>query len=148
MNGADNGSDVERLLKEASPAKSSAELKRRVLDAAGEAWVACPSPSLWRIAVRRLAVSAAAAVFIVTLANVWSNLAVARSRSLKPVGIGRESDAPLDEQMWADMEPAIPYASLLGRTAVAGRPMTGSAGTLLDHIQSLQDALSQMSIEE
>jgi hypothetical protein len=148
MNGADRQNGVERLLKQARPAKPSDELRSRVLRAAGEAWVEHPSPGLWRIAVWRLAVSAAAAILIVILADAWSDSVVMRSRSVKPVAAAHESDTSLDEQPWADMEPAIPYASLIGHVAVAGRATTNNAGALLDHIQGLQDALSQTSIEE
>jgi hypothetical protein len=144
MNGADKRNEIERLLRQGRPAKPSAELKRRVLDAAGEAWVAQPSPVLWHIAVRRLAVSAAAAVLIVVFVDAWSDLIVARSQTHRPVAVARASD----ENLWADTEPDIPYGSPLGHMVVARWSAPGDADTLLDHIRGLQDALSQIGIEE
>jgi hypothetical protein len=148
MNEGNKPNDIERLLRRARPAQPSDELRSQVFRAAGKAWAEHPGPVLWRIAAWRLAVSAAAAILIVILADAWSDFAVTRSRSPTPVAVAREFDSPLDEPQWADMEPAIPYASLIGHTAVASRPMTSSAGPLLDHIEELQDALSQISVEE
>jgi hypothetical protein len=131
-------SDIEHLLKQAHPAGPCDRLKERVLQAAREAWHEHPGPTLRRIALRRLAVSAAAAVFLVVVTDAWSDFVVTRSRSASP--IARVTD---DSQQWADIEPEIPYGSLLGRMVLASRPAAADPGAMRDYIQRLRDALDQ-----
>jgi hypothetical protein len=132
--------EIERLLKQAHPSPPSDELKERVLLAAKKAWAAHPNHTLHRIALRRLVLSAAAAVLIVVLADAWSNATMARWQSLGPDRIALvPDDRPHAERHWAE----IPHHSLIGRIATAGRPTATDGGALLDYTRKLQEALSQ-----
>jgi len=71
----DKNRDVEQVLKAACPTGPSSQLKRQVIGAAKRAWRREPQEISWQVPLRRLAVSAAAAVLVVSL----TNLAVDRS---------------------------------------------------------------------
>jgi len=75
---------MERLLKKARLAEPSAEFKARITRAAKEAWNEPPVEMPWRIGLRRLAVSAAAAVLMISSANYYSIWSVARWQAGPP----------------------------------------------------------------
>jgi hypothetical protein len=136
MNEIDRPNDeIEGLLKQAHPAEPSDELKERVLHATREAWTTQSHPALWRIALRRVVISAAAAVFIVVLTNAWSDSTVARVHSSGPRPAALESPDLIDAE--------IPYRALIGHMATIRKPATVTAGALLDYVQRLHDVLSQ-----
>ncbi len=62
-------SEIERLLRRAKLPEPSAELSDRVTSAARKAWGEAALDIPWQVPVRRLAISAAAAVLMVSLAN-------------------------------------------------------------------------------
>lgn len=137
--------EIERLLKRVRPPRPSDELKEQVLQAGKEAWAAHPSHGLGRIALRRLVLSAAAAVLIVVLADAWSNATMARWRPPEPARMALTPDDRSDaEQYWADTWPEIPYQSLIGHMAGIGRPMEVNTGTMFEYSRKLQEALSQI----
>ena len=141
MNECDQqNNDIERRLKQARPAGPSDEMKRQVLGEARRAWVARPSPVPWRIALRRLAISAAAAVFIVALANIWSDWAVTQSRKSGPVPVAQELDA---KPRWANGESELGSGWLLGHMAIVRTPAAVDPRALLNYVQTLRDALDQ-----
>ena len=80
--------EIERCLKRARPAEPSAELKARIVGSARETWSKAPADIPWRIPLRHLAVSAAAAVLIVSSANYFSAAAVAPWQASRPVTAG------------------------------------------------------------
>lgn len=73
--------EVERLLRRAKLPEPSAELKRRATDAAREAWDEAALDFPWQIPIRRLAISAAAAVLMISLANYWADCVSAGRQS-------------------------------------------------------------------
>ena len=64
--------EMEQRLRQARLAGPSAELKTRIVGSARETWSKAPADIPWRIPLRHLAVSAAAAVLIVSCANYFS----------------------------------------------------------------------------
>ncbi len=68
-------SEIERLLARAHLLEASSQLHDRVTAAARQAWNREPADVPWREPVRRLVLSAAAAVIVISLANHLGNLA-------------------------------------------------------------------------
>ena len=68
--------EIEQRLKQARLAEPSAELRARIVGSARETWGKAPADIPWRIPLRHLAISAAAAVVIVSSANYFSMVAV------------------------------------------------------------------------
>lgn len=72
---------AERLLRRARPLEPSDELRERVMHAARKAWKETPAEVPWQIPLRRLALSAAAAIVIVSSSNYFSSWSVVRWRA-------------------------------------------------------------------
>jgi hypothetical protein len=64
---------LESLLRKAHLPEPSPELKERITSGATKAWNQTSPELPWQIPVRRLIVSAAAAVFIIWMANSYSD---------------------------------------------------------------------------
>ena len=75
---------LERFMRKANLHKPSPELKERITAEAKKTWNQTSPELSWQIPVRRLIVSAAAAVFVIWLTNCSSDYAVARWRSSGP----------------------------------------------------------------
>ncbi len=67
---------IERILKQVHSPEPSDELRDRVTTSAREAWGQTPTDIPWQVPLRRLALSAAAAVVIVSLANHFSDFGI------------------------------------------------------------------------
>ncbi len=72
----DDNERIERILSQVHVPAPPDELKNRVIGAAHEAWERPPADISWQVPVRRLALSAAAAILIVSLANHLSRFGV------------------------------------------------------------------------
>ena len=72
---------LESILRRAHVPEPSPELKERITAEAAKAWNQTSLELPWQIPVRRLIVSAAAAVLVIWLANCSSDYAVARWQS-------------------------------------------------------------------
>jgi len=75
---------LESILRRAHVPEPSPELKEQITAEAKKAWNQTSPQLSWQIPVRRLIVSAAAAVFVIWLTNCSSDYAVARWRSGVP----------------------------------------------------------------
>ena len=126
---------IERLLKQAHVPEPSDPLKNRVTTAAQQAWEQSATDVPWRIPVRRLALSAAAAVVIVSLANHFSNLGVPRAYPNRhPV---MPADVPDLETL-----PEAPRGPLMNRLVQTGRRPTRINGSALrNYLENIQQLL-------
>ncbi len=126
--------EIEQCLKRARLAEPAAELKARIVGSARETWTKAPADIPWRIPLRHLAISAAAAVLIVSSANYFSMAAVA------PWQAGRPVTARMQAAHLEDM-PEMPYSPFVRHLiATSGMPAY-DASVLLDYFQSVRKAL-------
>jgi predicted YcjX-like family ATPase len=105
---------LERILKRAHVHEPSPELKTRITAEAAKAWNQTSPELSWQIPLRRLAASAAAAVFIIWLANCSSDYALARWQS---------GGLPVAHQKPSDLDalPEISYSPLARHLVSASR---------------------------
>jgi hypothetical protein len=135
MNKVDpENNDIERLLRKVRPAEPSAELKARITGAAQEAWKEAPAETPWRIGLRRLALSAAAAILIVYGADSFSTRSVARWQA-GPLIAAQMTPADLEDV------PEAPYGPFV-RHLMAIRQSSGrDPVTLLHYLERMQESL-------
>ena len=129
---------IERLLKQARLPEPSAQLRDRVTAAAKQAWDHTPTDVPWQVPLRRLALSAAAAVIVVSLANHLGNVAGPQARPDGPVAASI-SDSDIGEL--AEMVYG-PSRSQLG-TSRRG-PSAANGITLRDKIESIRNILDEL----
>lgn len=134
MNEADKQIDMEHLLKRVRPVEPSAELRDRVVGRAKEAWHEPPVETTWRIVVRRLVPSVAAAVLVISLADVGSNLAVARWR------YGRTPTVAVEYQHFDEM-PGELYGPFARRLLAARLTPVQNGAALLDYVEHVREIL-------
>lgn len=72
----DESKRIERILSQVHLPAPPDDLKNRVIGAAREAWERPPADIPWQVPIRRLALSAVAAILIVSLTNHLSQLGV------------------------------------------------------------------------
>jgi len=135
MRAADGQFDeIERHLKRACLAKPSAELRQRTIGAAKETWEKAPADIPWRIPLRHLAVSAAAAVLIVSCANYFSQAALA------PWQAGRPGTTRMQAAHFEDT-PEMPYSPFVRHLIATSGAPAHDAAALLDYFQSVRKTL-------
>ena len=88
---------IEHLLKQARPVAPTPQLKDRVTSAAGKRWSRSPSEIPWQVPLRRLAISAAAGVLVVLMADSFSTCIVPRP------GHGTSTPATTDSSVPGDV---------------------------------------------
>lgn len=126
--------EIERRLKTVRLTEPSDELKARILGAARETWDKAPADIPWRVPLRHLAVSAVAAVLIVSFANRFSTWMVAPWQAGRPATIRTEPSG------FADM-PELPYSPLVRQFLATGRAPAQDASALLDHMKRARETL-------
>jgi len=135
MNTTDKQFDeLEQRLKQARLAGPSAELKLRTIGAAKETWKKAPADIPWRIPLRHLAISAAAAVLIVSSANYFSAAAVAPWQASRPAAVRMEA------ANFEDM-PEMPYSPFVRHLIATSGAPAHDASVLLDYFQSVRKTL-------
>ena len=109
--------ELESILNRAHLPGPSSELKNRILAEATSSWNQIPAEISWQIPVRRLVVSAAAAVFVIWLANCFSDYSLARWQS---------SGSKIANQQRSDFDELteIPYSPLARHLVSAGQKST------------------------
>jgi len=115
----------------------SPKLKEQITAEATKAWNQTSPELSWRIPVRRLFISAAAAVFVIWLSNYSSDYAVAQ---WQPVGLQAAHKQPhnLDELQ------EMPYSPLARRLISAGRkPSITEASALRSYTETMQRILNE-----
>jgi hypothetical protein len=124
---------MEHLLKRVRPQAPSPELKARVIRAAHNAWQDDATGIPWWIPIRRLLVSAAAALVSVSFANLYSERADAQqqgptSTAIEPYDLDIASEA---------------YPSLVRYAIRLDTPGGSDACALFDHLRTVQAALRE-----
>jgi hypothetical protein len=133
--------EIEQCLKHARLVEPPAELQARIVGSARETWRQAPAESPWRIPLRHLAISAAAAVLIVSSANYFSMAAVAPWQASRPL-TGRMQAANLEDT------PEMPYSPFVRRLIATSGAPAHDAAVLLDYLQSVQKTLEGAEQDE
>ena len=94
--------EIERLLERVHLPEPSPALHDRIATAARQAWDREPTDVPWQIPLRRLALSAAAAVVIVSLANFGSDLLVSSTHLARPFEANSESTRNASDAIGVD----------------------------------------------
>jgi len=136
MSGTDPDQDrVERLMKAAGLPGPSDALKAHVMAAAQKAWRQDSIDIPARIFLRRLAVAAAAAVIIVTLADRYGE------RTVSP---WRSGDVAAAIQEPVNLEALLGTADLAAaHLRLRGRPSAIDASTLREHVARIRQILDE-----
>jgi hypothetical protein len=128
---------LESILRKARLPEPSPELKERITAEAKRAWNQTLPELSWLVPFRRLAVSAAAAILIIWLANYSSERALAQWQSEK---------VPSTSEQFPGLEslPEIPYGPFVRQLATVNRqPSMIDASALNDHIEVLRHILDE-----
>lgn len=132
--GRDNN-EIERLLRRAKLPEPSAELKERVTSAAKKAWDQAAPDIPWQVPFRRLAISAAAAVLMISLANYCGDHVFASQQSHRLAAATEESP---DLGDW----PQMPYSSLVRHPAMTNKPLRNPSAPL-EYMEKLREILDE-----
>jgi len=131
--------EIERLLRRAKLPEPSAELKERVTHAARKAWNEAAPDVPWQIPIRRLAISAAAAVLMISLANYYADR-VPAGRPTHEFVASMVETPELDD--WLQM-PRSRLVRHLGNKASAYSP-----ATLREHMEKARQLLDESESTE
>jgi len=122
---------LENLLRKAHLPEPSSKLKERITTEAKKTWLQTSSELSWQIPVRRLIVSAAAAVFIIWLTNSTSDYALIRWQSGGHKVVHKQ---PLD----FDELPELSYSPLAKHLVSVGRkPSITEASALRNYTEKM-----------
>ena len=131
-----NNDQFEHLLRAVRLSEPSEELKVRVTDVATNAWKGTSVDISWRVPLRRLAVSAAAAVVIVSLANYVSGRVAS--------GQSRDVHVATREAPELDILPDEVDSFLILRLAATGsRRQESDASRMRDHLEMVRQMLGE-----
>jgi hypothetical protein len=129
---------IDRLFRRAYLPEPSAQVKDRVTKAARHAWDRASQDIPWRIPLRRLSLSAAAAVVVVALANHLGEVSGPRARPDDP----RPASALNPE---VEKLVKMVYGSVRGRLVTNGRrPSAVDGATLRDRMENIRAVLDEM----
>ena len=145
--------EIERRLLRVRLAEPPAELKMRIVGAAEKAWQEAPADIPWRIPLRHLGLSAAAAVLIVSGANYFSVQAVApwqadRLAAAPPAyaegspSSNHGGDAHDTEEAGSEDMPEVLYSPFVRNLLALGQSPAQNVAALLDYMQSVRKALN------
>jgi hypothetical protein len=133
--------EIEPQLRKVRLGEPSEELKARIMGAALETWKNAPAEVPWRIPLRHLGLSAAAAVLIVSCADYFSARAVATWQAGRP-GAARMTLADSEDM------PEMPYSPFVQHLiATCGSPAQDAAA-LLDYLQRSRQTLDGAEQDE
>jgi len=137
MNENNKNKQIEDLLRKAHLPEPSPELKERITTEAVKTWIKTSSELPWQVPIRRLIVSAAAAVLIIWLTNCSSDYLIIRWQSSWPK-IANQQRYDLDALT------EIPYNPLARNLVSAGRrPSITNASALLNYAETVRSILSE-----
>ena len=128
---------LEDLLRKAHLPETSPQLKERITTEAKKTWIQTSSELPWQVPVRRLIVSAAAAVLIIWLTNSYSDYLMARWQS---------SGHKIANQQHSDLDALteITYSPLAKHLASASRRLSiTDASALRSHTETVQRILNE-----
>jgi hypothetical protein len=128
---------LERFMRKSHLHKPSPELKERITAEAAKAWNQTSPELSWQIPLRRLLVSAAAAVFVIWLANYSSDYTLAKWR---PGGLEAAYQQPPNLDALTEMS----YGPLARRLVSAGRePSITDASALRRYTENVRRVLDE-----
>jgi hypothetical protein len=137
MNENDNNKQIEDFLRKAHLPEPSPQLKERITTEAKKIWIQTSSELPWQIPVRRLIVSAAAAVLIIWLTNCSSDYFMVRWQSSRPK-MANQQHSDFDALM------EIPYSPLARHLVSAGRRLSiTDVSTLRNYADTVHNILSE-----
>ena len=137
MNENDKNKQLEDLLRKAHIPEPSPELKERITTEAKKTWIQTSSELPWQIPVKRLIVSAAAAVLIIWLTNSSSDYLMVRWQSGGTKIANQQRSDP-------DALTEIPYSRLARYLVLAGRkPSITDASALRNYAETVRSTLSE-----
>jgi len=137
MNKNDKNKQIENLLRKANMPEPSPELKERITTEAKKTWIQTSSELAWQTTVRRLIVSAAAAVLVIWLTNCSSDYLMVRWQS---------SGSKISNQQRSDLDALmeIPYSPLARHLVSAGRRASMTdASALRNYAETVRRILSE-----
>ncbi len=126
--------EIERLLRLARLPEPPAELKERVTGAAKKAWNEAAPDVPWQIPIRRLAMSAAAAVLMISLANYYGDCVLAGRQSF---GFAATIEQAPELDDWLQVP-----RSLLVRH-LTNKPSACSPATLREYMEKVRQILDE-----
>ena len=115
---------IEHLVKQTQLVGPSPQLRDRAVGAAARAWGKAPPEVPWQIPLRRLAVSAVAAVLVISLADAFSKHIAIQWHHERPLAIRNE---PID---FNDLS-VTSYGDFVRHVAVSGYRSSGGSGPAL-----------------
>jgi hypothetical protein len=122
---------LEDLLRKAHPPEPTSELRERIITEAKKTWIQTSTELPWQVPIRRLIVSAAAAVLIIWLTNCSSDCALALWRSDRP-NVAYKQSLELDEL------PELSYSPLARHLVSVGRkPSITEASILHNYAETM-----------
>jgi hypothetical protein len=128
---------IEKLLRKAHLPEPSTELKKRITSEAKKTWIHTSSDLPWQTPVRRLIVSAAAAVIIIWLTNSFLDYSPAQWRSGRPQITNQQ---PSD----ADTLQELLYSPLARHLVSNDRKLSiNDASALLNYTEAVRSILSE-----
>ncbi len=128
---------IEHLLRKAHLPEPSPLLKERITTEARKEWKQTSLELPWQVPVKRLVASAAAAVFIISIANFSSNLALKKWR---PGDVRATREQPPD----LDVLPEMPYRPFVRHlVSVNRRPSMTDASVLRNYAERVRQALQE-----
>lgn len=132
---------LEELLKRAHLFEPSPDVRKQITTKAKSIWNRGPLDLPWLVPIRRLVVSAAAAMLVIALANVMSDLALSRwsvvayASDTQPGGV--------------ELLPEIPYSPFVMRLAsLNNRSSVIDASALNSHVEALRHVLDESQQSE
>jgi len=137
MNENAENKQIEKLLRKAHLPEPSSELKERITAEATKAWKQISLELPWQIPVRRLITSAAAAVFIIWLANYSSDNAMVP---------GQLSETRIANQQGSDLDvlTEISYSPLARHLVSTGHRFSiTDASALRNYAETVRSTLSE-----
>ena len=138
MNDKDTQNEqLERFMRKAHLHKPSDELKKQITAEAAKTWNQISPELSWQIPVRRLFVSAAAAVFVIWLTNYSSDCALARFQPGE-LEVAYQQPSNLDELT------EMPYSPLARRLVSSGRKSSmADASALRSYTENIRRILDE-----
>ncbi len=137
MNENTENKQIEDFLRKAHLFEPSAKLKEQIIHEAQKTWTQIPSELPWQVPVKRLIVSAAAAVFIIWLANYSSDNAMVP---------GQLSETRIANQQGSDLDvlTEISYSPLARHLVSTGHRFSiTDASALRNYAETVRSTLSE-----
>ena len=129
---------IENLLKKVNISEPTPLLKERIITEAKKVWNQSSQEIPWQIPIRRLVASAAAAVLIISIADIYNNH-ILKKWQFKNAGTTTKQAPDLETL------PDIPYRPFVRHLVLINRkPSINDASVFRDYTERLQQVLNEM----